>query len=519
MKQSFAELGDNSKEPTLFQVGKEAVDLSFIRDLRKNHPELYAEFKETRARILRLTGQKNLADLMGRSNDRELINTTRRNIALERVKIERGEKKEKSVEGMGFFQRSRMKIASALSGFAERLFPARLNEDISEMEARLRDYGLQADKFIEEEVVGKFFPDHTKDLHLKNEVKNCNDPAKLLMMAFDPAWHEKVRFEAKRKLRLMELFEKVNDFLKEQNLNENDLSFFDDMMNDHVYAHGDSKKGAHVAKELVTTHDPSSFQVTGWFLVDKGEVIDYSEMSDEVSSQDKVMRTQIPFRKFMVGENGHSREIEFMIDARRKTKEGMALKMLRKDTNDPEALLGDLNGVRMIFKKEDHVDLFEYSMKSKLREAGYEVNFSEHRSAVGNNGSLGCRKYDVAISKDGVSRNYEMQIFTFDEYANYLYSEEDAWPEYEIRRFFESSSSEALFPSEIYHEELGEVNRQDIARSGQDIIRDQLTLKAEEVAKQKPEDKPVLPQMPQEIAGDNSQRAQDNEFTEAAPIN
>lgn len=500
MKQSFPELGDNTEQGTHFPVVLDIPDREYVRQMMKN-PDLFEKFKETRDRLLALTGVKNLSELIGRSDDEELIALTGRNLVDEYLNNKtdsQSAEAEKPEEKERLLERARKSIASALRSFANLFDKEGVQKSAEALKEIQRKLELEQKTGVEDKlvvaasdaddlikyVVNHFFPGHNvDDLGGVNEVKNSSDVARLLMVAFDSrdekegGWSDQARFEAKRKIVLTELMYKINEFLAEQSRNSNNLSFFDEFMDRHMYSYGALKKGDYKRKYLVPETDSESGEPKVSRFISEDE-------KDQLLQEDPSRRVMpIALRSFNAGVNGHRREIDFHVDSRSKTKISLALKMIRKDTQDTNELLKDLNGVRFVFENEHDIDLFEYEMNRCLREAGYEFNFKRAKEAIGPNESIKCRKYNVEIGKNGSTSHFEFQTFTCGGFDDYFYGE-NAWAKYEIDRFFESSSSQALVPGAIYPEikearqEIAEeASRKAMTRFRQDSVRRATTKK------------------------------------------
>lgn len=456
LKKSFPLLRLDLMSPT-----KPLKGLQALRELRAD-PERYAQFIELRQRILDLAEVKNLSELDNQEENEQLAETIRCNIA---------------------------------EVFEESLVPEYvLNEEVRKSFAldKLEDMTIEADAMVNY-AAERFFPGAGGKTHIGmiNEIENCDDVGKLPLIwrapdgnpddPRDPGWGERARWEAQRKLALVELFIYIQKYLKERREHKKGLGYFDHLMNQHIYSFNNGrKKGDFQIKYLVSEHgfgDANECIATKLFenKADAEKALDSNKFIDPEMSASDVMPifdpegrrlTPIAFRAFETEDEGVQREVEFMIDSRIKTKNSMALKLLRRDSLDPnrvngngtesndtgdketkiaEEILRDLNGIRMVFKNEHDIGLFEKHMVETLTEAGHQIKFHRKVSNLGK-GSLSCRKNNVEI--DG--RYYELQVFTFKEFTNYLYKRGVSWPEYEIQRFFGSSSSEALFPDKFY---------------------------------------------------------------------
>ena len=326
------------------------------------------------------------------------------------------------------------------------------------------------------------------NLDVTNDVIACADPAQLVLIAND---REKtgelkkglspedrrakvmVRFEALRKSYLMLLMAQVNAYRKERN---DDLAYFNGLMSQHIYS-PELGYGEHKTRYLVSEHSvrdnanldedamESNHQCVAWqSYTDRKEAQrDVDQRQEGLPHQVPVQRegvlgagapklkrimTPIAMRSFDVEESGEKKTIEFRVHTRFKTQNSCLQKLIRKDMRlkeDPSQVVSDLNGVRFVMENEGHVRLF-WKKFNEVVGKSHQIEVVEEQDSVGKGGALKCKKYDLKI--DG--RPYEFQFFTFPQYADYEYSQPHSRDAYEIRRFYESSCSEALFPTEIY---------------------------------------------------------------------
>lgn len=331
-------------------------------------------------------------------------------------------------------------------------------------------------------------------LEVSNEVIICSDPAELILIANDQKITKenepglspeekrkkiKIRFEALRKAYLMLLVAQVRKF---KGVHLGDLKFFSQLMSKYMYS-PDKGFGEHKTKYLVSEHlvlenqekegvaKGMNHKCIGFELYDSKEGASHglndnahvSHVSVGANSEAKglgAMRvkkilTPIEMRSFDVGKGEERQSVEFRVHNRFKSNRSCVVKMLRRDmqlSKNPEADISDLNGVRFVMESAEQIQWF---MQKFEKEVGREHEFVliEQDTSVGKAGALKCIKNVVSI--DG--KRFELQFFTFPEYADYEYSQPDSRDMYEIMRFIESSCSEAIYPSEIY----GDIDRKE----------------------------------------------------------
>jgi len=332
-------------------------------------------------------------------------------------------------------------------------------------------------------------------LEVSNEVIITSDPAELILIANDHKITKedepgltpdekrkkvKIRFEALRKAYLMLLVAQVRKF-KSGHLG--DLKFFSQLMSKYMYS-PDKGFGEHKTRYLVSEHlvleneekegvaNQMNHKCVGFKLFDSKERANLGlndnsshvsrpmlgangEAKDLGAMRMKKILTPIEMRSFDVGKGEERQTVEFRVHNRFKSNRSCIVKMLRKDmqlSENPEADVSDLNGVRFVMESAEQVQWFMAKFEREVSK-DHEFVLIEQDTSVGKAGALKCIKNVVSI--DG--KRFELQFFTFPEYADYEYSQPDSRDMYEIMRFIESSCSEAIYPTEIY----GDIDRKE----------------------------------------------------------
>ena len=136
----------------------------------------------------------------------------------------------------------------------------------SRKDGGLRQMGRISNEFIND-LVNKFFPDSKYELSLKNEVENCNDAARLLFMTLNTTLDPRVRYEARRKLILIELLGKIVDYTDAERSHEDALSDMMILINEQMVSVPEGgKKGATEEKFLVSRHTTQKRKTTQAFI-------------------------------------------------------------------------------------------------------------------------------------------------------------------------------------------------------------------------------------------------------------
>jgi hypothetical protein len=402
----------------LFRATGPIVDRKRIRKLKTETPELFEIMKKERQKILDMLGVKDFQSLKGLSAE------------------------EKTTEAV------RNRIADTMNGMLVPDFVENEAVRLKLSEIELVKLAKESDTVIKY-ILERFFPGSNNNpaLGLSNEVENTHDVGELSLIALDAeTWDPMVRFEAMRKLALVEVLAKIQHLEQERNEEHKDLSYFDKLLNSEgIYSldHG-RRKGFHQVKYLVSEHDAKTQSCTA---VSIAETKERAREAFRSGAEAEAMHiSPIALRVFAVKDDqGKPREIEGMIDSRVKTRLSILLKALRRNRLDQENVLKDLNGVRLVLENRDHVDWFTRSLKEKLLESGHKVEVTREKERVAK-GGLSFTKFNINID----SRLYEMQIFTFKEWADYLHKRPYSWAEYEVNRFFDGGCASALFPEDTY---------------------------------------------------------------------
>ena len=95
---------------------------------------------------------------------------------------------------------------------------------------------------------------------MTNEIDAITNPVQLLLIIFSADYHQKARFEAKRKLLLMNLAGSIDQLDRETNI-EAKLSGFLDFLNEYVWA-PDLKIGELELVYILSRHRPTSTTLT-----------------------------------------------------------------------------------------------------------------------------------------------------------------------------------------------------------------------------------------------------------------
>lgn len=406
VKENVPSLGDSLEAGTLFPIQLPNVDKAYLATLQAEHPEMYEIMCRTQHEIKKITGVSRLSELDGRSTDKEFAEEVNERILLSRKAL--GEN-----------------------------LPTEARAEKSKKYAKLVDK-------IKMDLVKRFAPGYSKALGTRNEVMATHNWGKLLLLAFDSSWNNKVRYEAKLKLVLADHFAKVDHKLHDR---KDHLEFLADVMEERIFDPNGEKRGGTKTQWLVTKHD----------LANDNKCIGYEFVEEPPKSlAENELIEQIDFRTMEIqGADGTSQKINFMIDIGEKDEESIYLKSLRHPDRDLDNLLRDLNRGRLLFRNREEGNLVMMEMFSRLRAEhpktgkAFAVEIQKRKDKVGGEAgkpSIQCDKFNLVI--DG--KDFEFQAFLPTDYRDYFCWKPASWCRHEVDRFFKNNLGETIWPEAHY---------------------------------------------------------------------
>ncbi len=312
-----------------------------------------------------------------------------------------------------------------------------------EIVARVNSYSRTADGVIRY-LKGKVLANYASNIEMTNEIDLISSPVKLLIIMFNDRYHKKARFEAKRKLILMQLAGSIDQRERETDI-EAKFAGFLDFLNDYVWSE-DVRIGELELVYLLSNHDPESFACTKVRVVSPGE-------AEDIRPQAGQKLTLLKRRRFRV--NG--REIPIYVSIRKKPPEAKVLKLLRKGQENPAVAVDDELGLMGVVEGLADVKIFQKHLTRSAIRADSFMTLEEISDTLageiphsGNTGSSSKTPMFKFFARMGGMR-VEFIVHTNESYLNYIYQREVAHDEYEVKRIFDSGVAELLFPEEIYH--------------------------------------------------------------------
>lgn len=321
-----------------------------------------------------------------------------------------------------------------------------------EIVSKVKNYSRTADsviRYLKTKVMAKY----ASYIEMTNEIDTICSPVDLLLIIFDERFHKKARFEAKRKLLLMNLAGSIEQREQETKVEKN-FSDFLDFLNKRVWS-PELLIGELDVSFLYSHHRPENFSCS------KVEVVGLKQ-AQSIQLQKGEKLTLIKRRRFSVGD----RDFPIYVSIRKKPPEAKVLKLLRKGEENPAVAVDDELGLMAVLDSIAEVRLFqEHLTKSAIKDSSFmtledisdTLTGGKHHGSVGSSSSTPMFKFFARMG----GMRVEFIIHTNMTYLNYIYQRNVSHDEYEVKRIFETGVAELLFPKDIYHLDMEEVkNRQ-----------------------------------------------------------
>jgi len=371
----------------------------------------------------------------------------------------------------------------------------------------------QADEFIEG-IVKNTFQQQTHTLSLKEEVKNCNNSAKLLIMVLDEDLDPRVRFEARRKLAFMYYFAKLKTTRAQEHYDEKldhkeGLEWLMHVINRQMSPICVGEVGKSETYVIDSVHNPKDNMAAIQELTKirpKRGAEDFNKKNGK--------RTEVEMRTTKL-ETATGEPISFHISSRDKTNASILDKNIRsgEEIGTGHTEKDDRSGIRFMLKTKEEWEIFYKGLKNAIntevnkeisktlerlrteddtqalilmediengvyKDCVKELKTREKGSIEGgivggtSRASAGFKgfKIDVEVVKpdengERKKHTFEIQAFLPHNFVDYLSELGHTWEEYNINRVFYPvsvdtkdkkgiieycSMVELLFPKEIY---------------------------------------------------------------------
>lgn len=333
---------------------------------------------------------------------------------------------------------------------------------IPDIENELSQYGGIANEIIQEDLNVDILQqsESGSQFELSDEILTNDDPVDLAIMLFDRNLSRRQRFEAKRKLILMELTAQVAKRMRESDIEEKSAKF-KQILQKHVWSKGDFDRVVRLS-----THDPETLECTDVQIIT--DPADFAKVKAGYGQKKEV----IDRRRF----NSINFEIPAFVRPRElKDIKTQVLKLLYRGEKDPEAAIHDLIGLMVVFDKLEDIDKFKKSLRRAAMEYGSfmkiddeEDKFEDERIIDKRPGSSEKYKdHNFIVTVGGVK--VEIMLHTHKSYLDSVHDYRVAHKKYAIQRAFESGVVKRLFPPDIFHYDPDELQEYAIQSVRQDL--------------------------------------------------
>jgi hypothetical protein len=296
----------------------------------------------------------------------------------------------------------------------------------------------------------RIFSNYAPFIEMTNEVDVTSSPVDLLFIIFDDRYHKKARFEAKRKLILMNLAGFIDQRERETEV-EKMFTRFLSFLNEYVWS-GKKRIGELDPVFLLSTHDKEQFSCQSARIISM-------EQAGSVEMEPGKKLTLIKRRHFHSG----GRDIPIYVSIRKKPPEAKVLKLLRKGEENPAVAVDDELGLMGVLDSRADVMLFQKHLTECAIRAESFMTLEEISDTLSGNAYLGGNKgsssqtpmFKFFARMNGM--RVEFIIHTNKSYLNYIYQKNVAHDEYEVKRLFDTGVAELLFPRDIYYLEMEKI--------------------------------------------------------------
>lgn len=312
-----------------------------------------------------------------------------------------------------------------------------------EIEARVGEYARTADAVITS-LNGKILAPYASSIATTNEIEVTNDPVTLLLIMFDDRYHKKARFEARRKLMLMNLAGSIDQRERETKTEEKFLHFLH-FLNDYVWSKS-LKIGEHDIVYLYSRHSEEDYRCTAVKVLSAAE-------ARSIRVEKDCRLTLLKRRRFTAGK----RDVPIYVSIRKKPPEAKVLKLLRKNEKNPAVAVDDELGLMAVLDSVADVKTFQLHLTRSASRANSLLvledisdtltGHSPYRTT--NTGSSSQTEMLKFFARLGGMR-VEFIIHTNRTWLNYRLQKDVAHDEYEVKRIFDSGVMELLFPQDIF---------------------------------------------------------------------
>ncbi|MBI5556635.1 MAG: hypothetical protein HY885_03280 [Deltaproteobacteria bacterium] len=318
-----------------------------------------------------------------------------------------------------------------------------------EIISRVNNYSRTADGVIRY-LRSKILANYSSHIEMTNEIDALSRPAELLLIVFDDRYHQKARFEAKRKLILMNLAGSIDQRERETGI-ESKFTQFLEFLNDHVWSKK-AKIGELEIVYLLSNHEKNNFTCEQLRIVSRGE-------AEQTVLEPGQKLTLLKRRRF----TANGREIPIYVSIRKKPPEAKVLKLLRKGEENPAVAVDDELGLMGVLESIQDIKIFQKHLTSSAIAANSFMALEDICDSLSgakrmgkNTGSSPNTAMFKFFARLGGMR-VEFIVHTYQSYLNYIYQRDVSHDEYEVKRIFDTGVAELLFPQSIYHLDMKKI--------------------------------------------------------------
>ena len=321
-----------------------------------------------------------------------------------------------------------------------------ISGSFNEIVSTIHNYSRTADgviRYLKNKVLANF----ASHIEMTNEIDVLANPVDLLLILFDKRFHKKARFEAKRKLLLMNLAGAIEQRERETDI-ESKFATFLDFLNCHVWS-PQSTIGELDLVYVLSQHQADDFSCQSWQLLGLDEAASLSPGPGQ-------KLTLLKRRKFVAG----GRTIPIYVSIRKKPPEAKVLKLLRKGEENPAVAVDDELGLMAVLDSRADVKAFQSHLTSSAKAANSFMVLEDivdslisgqgRGKNVGSSSKTRMLKFFARLG----GMRVEFIVHTIESYLNYVYQRDVAHDEYEVKRIFDSGVARLLFPEDIYYLDL-----------------------------------------------------------------
>lgn len=337
-----------------------------------------------------------------------------------------------------------------------------ISGDLAAIRSKIHEYMNTADAVIGM-LRGKVLAAYGSHIEISNEIETAKNPVDLLLMIFDDRYHQKIRFEAKRKLVLMGLAGSIDQRERETDI-ENKFATFLNFLNQYVWS-PQLKIGELDIAYLHSRHDSNDFSCSEVAVIDA----EAARHLHEFAENEKL--TLVKRRLFQA--NGQ--EVPVYVTVRKKDSAAKVLKLLRKNEKNPAVAVDDELGLMAVLDNVSHVKRFVRHLTRSAVKAGSMMMLEDisdtlagshyTATAIGSSSKTQMLKFFARMG----GMRVEFIIHTNQSYLNYRYQRGTSHDEYEVRRLFDSGVTEFLFPYDIYRLDMQQVREKQLQRFRKNI--------------------------------------------------